>query len=528
MTPIKAEKPIRPQHALVGIVAVSLAAILSSLTSGMLSVGLEDLRGAWHLGIDDAAYVPTAFNAAQMFMGPISIMLAARFGHRRVLVFAGGVFALTMLFLPLLPHIVPILTLLVVAGLAAGTFYPLCLSFITRNLPLSLVTYGIAAYNFDLLGTNHIVQSLESFYIDNLSWQWLFWNQALVAFPFLVCVYFGITHTPQHELLPKFSYRGIMYMACSLTLFYIALDQGERLDWFNNGLINGLFIGGAFLLIAAFVRRSYKPNPHLDFSYLRGRNLLLLAVLLVTFRTMLLRISLIIPTFLQTVHQYRSTELGNFFMLSMGPFLIAMPLCAYLLKKYDLRLMLMIGFAILALCNFYDAHSLVTWIGIDFVPAQMCGAIGICMVAMGTMSGIVFEGRMTGAYRNRAGAYCQGAFFQAVRLFGIASAVSALRRYLLVREHFWQTQLASGSAWFDDLEQRVQHLGTAVMPQAASVGNAASIALGLTVKNLKQQALTLACNDCFMTLAWVCVVSLLAVAMMTKVPLPEKLPAADA
>ncbi|MBN8900998.1 MAG: MFS transporter, partial [Rhodospirillales bacterium] len=187
MTPIKAEKPIRPQHALVGIVAVSLAAILSSLTSGMLSVGLEDLRGAWHLGIDDAAYVPTAFNAAQMFMGPISIMLAARFGHRRVLVFAGGVFALTMLLLPLLPHIVPILTLLVVAGLAAGTFYPLCLSFITRNLPLSLVTYGIAAYNFDLLGTNHIVQSLESFYIDNLSWQWLFWNQALVAFPFLVC-----------------------------------------------------------------------------------------------------------------------------------------------------------------------------------------------------------------------------------------------------------------------------------------------------------------------------------------------------
>jgi MFS transporter, DHA2 family, multidrug resistance protein len=517
-----------PRHAIIGIAAVCLAAANSSLGAGLISAGLEDLRGVWGLGIDDAAYFPTAFNAAQMFMGPLSVMLAARYGHRTILLIAACVYTLTSLFIPLVPPTVPIIILLVIGGLASGTFYPLCLSFISRNLPVTLVTYGVAAYSLDLLGTNHVDYAMEGFFMNHMGWQWIFWNQGVLCIPMLLLIYYGIPPTPKEALVPKFNYVGIIYMSLSLSLFFIALDQGERLDWYNNGLVNGLLIAGTLLFIMTFVRRRVLPNPYLDFSYLKTRNLLILGFLFVTFRTNLLRVGLIVPQFLERLHQYRPEDTGNLLILSFIPFLIALPIVATLLKRMPVRVILGSGFLILALINFHDSHALSTWIGADFVTTQLIGSIAICMVAMATVSGVIFEGRMTGAYRVRAGAYTQGAFFQCIRLFGAESTVSGLRRFILYRAHFWQTKLTSGLPTFGQFDNRVSYLSTNLAPQASGIPDAHNIATGLTNQNLQNEAFTLATDDSFMMLAWVCAVSLLGVALLKRVPLPHELPAADA
>lgn len=311
-------------------------------------------------------------------------------------------------------------------------------------------------------------------------------------------------------------------------MLYIALDQGERLDWYHNGLVNGLLIAGTLLLVAAIVRRRLLPIRQLDFSYIKTRNVLILAFLLITFRTMLLRVGLLIPQFLERLHQYRPSETGQLFMLSLPPFLLAMPLIAYFGNKVRVRILLMLGFFILALCNFYDAHALCTWINADLATAQLCGAVGICLVAMGTMSGIVFEGRLSGAYRNRAGAYCQGAFFQAVRLFGSQSTTSAMRRFILFREHFWQTKLVSGVQNYGHFDETMQTVATAVVSQVAGPAGATAVATGLIAVRVQSQAFTLAIDDSFMLLGCVSVISLFAVMMMKRIPLPHQLPAADA
>ena len=147
---------------------------------------------------------------------------------------------------------------------------------------------------------------------------------------------------------------------------------------------------------------------------------------------------------------------------------------------------------------------------------------------MGTVSGIVFEGRLTGAYKNRAGAYCQGAFFQVVRLFGTEASTSGLRRYIQVREHFWQTKLVAGLSATWPLGDRVTHLGTALASQAAGPMQRPEIALGLVAHSVRDQAFTLAIDDSFMVLALFSVVGLIAVSMMTPIPLPHQLPDADA
>jgi len=456
----------------------------------------------------------------------LPIILAARFGHRRVLLHAGVIYSLSSLLLPLAPRVALTLILLVIGGLSSGTFYPLCLSFIARNLPVRLLPFGIAAYSMDLLGGAHVVQALEGFYMDHFSWHWLFWNQAILTLPMIFCVYVGIPATPKDQLVPKCGYSGVVFVCAALTMLYIALDQGERLDWYNNGLINGLLLAGTLLFVAGVIKRRVDPYPFLDFGYLKGRNIMILALLLVAVRVLLLRSATIIPLFLEALHQYRPPETGHLLLLSLIPYLIGLPLVAHMMRWLHVRWVLFIGFSVVALVSFYDAHTLSTWIGNDFITQQMIGSVAICMALVGTMAGIVFEGLLTGAYRNRAGAYAQGAFFQVARLFGSVAGASALRRFILVREHFWQTKLVAGLAAAWPFGERVAYLGVALSPQAAGPLQRPEIATGLLAKSVAEQSLTLAIDDSFMLLAWISVVSLVAVGLMTPIPLPHRLPGA--
>ena len=69
----------------IGTLGVFLGAGIASLSARLVSVGLADLRGALGFGVDEAAWIPTAYDMALMFMGPFSVYLGGLLGVRRVL-----------------------------------------------------------------------------------------------------------------------------------------------------------------------------------------------------------------------------------------------------------------------------------------------------------------------------------------------------------------------------------------------------------------------------------------------------------
>ncbi len=190
--------PLITTHPLLGVFGVLLGASVATCTGRLISVGLPDLSGYLHLGFDEASWLNTAFNASLMFIGPFSVYLGGLLGARRVLLACACAFTVICLFLPFAPNLPVLLVLLVLAGLTAGTFYPLTLSFILRNLPMRYVLLGIAMYAMDIVFTTNVATSLEAWYIDHLSWRWIFWNSAVLTPVMMVLVYFGIpgSHSP--------------------------------------------------------------------------------------------------------------------------------------------------------------------------------------------------------------------------------------------------------------------------------------------------------------------------------------------
>src|SRR5580693_9777852 len=127
--------PTLTTHPLLGIAGVLLGAMIATCTGRLMSVGLADIRGALHLGVDEASWVNTSFNASMMFIGPFSVYLGGLLGPRRVLLCCAGIFTSASVVLPFCHSLGALIVLLIVAGLSAGTFYPLTLSFVLRGLP---------------------------------------------------------------------------------------------------------------------------------------------------------------------------------------------------------------------------------------------------------------------------------------------------------------------------------------------------------------------------------------------------------
>jgi MFS transporter, DHA2 family, multidrug resistance protein len=79
---------------------------------------------------------------------------------------------------------------------------------------------------------SNFASAIEAWYVEHLSWNWIFWNAALFTPLMMFCVYFGI---PQRNLSTalKPSWQGFVFLSLGLSLLYGAMDQGERLDCFT-------------------------------------------------------------------------------------------------------------------------------------------------------------------------------------------------------------------------------------------------------------------------------------------------------
>src|ERR1700733_8984078 len=145
--PMVAALPSDLSHSpLLGILGVVMGAGIVTLAGRLLSLGLADLKGNVGLGVDEGAWIGSAFNVALMFIGPLTVYFGAMLGTRPVLLVCAGVFTLVSLYLTFVHSYCLLMVLLAIAGLTAGTFYPLTLSFALRNVPLRYLAITLAMY----------------------------------------------------------------------------------------------------------------------------------------------------------------------------------------------------------------------------------------------------------------------------------------------------------------------------------------------------------------------------------------------
>jgi DHA2 family multidrug resistance protein len=252
-----------------GLVAVLMGTFISTLNGRLSTYGLADIRGAVSAGFDEGAWITTAQTVAQMFITPAAIWMGAAYGPRRVLIGASISFAVISLLTPYSASLPMLLTLQFLGGLASGFFIPLTLSFILLNTPPKFWAFGIAVYALNLELSLNISASLEGWYVEHHTWRWIFWQNVPLALIMSLCLHRGIASKPITTRPPSDIF-GLVAGGAGLALIYAALDQGNRLDWLNSGLIWGLMSAGGLLIVAFLIHEARSDHPLVNLKVVFG------------------------------------------------------------------------------------------------------------------------------------------------------------------------------------------------------------------------------------------------------------------
>jgi DHA2 family multidrug resistance protein len=507
-TPSQSGGPQLTTNPYIGILGVFLGAGTATLNSRLVSVGLPDLRGAAGFGFDEASWIPTALNMAMMFSGVFVCFLSVLFGPRRILLPAAAIFTIASLLLPFAPNYWAMLALVVIAGLVSGTFYSLTMTFVLTALPKRLIIFGIAAYAADIVFVSNIASALEGWYVEHLSWHWIFWNAALLAPLMMLCVYFGIPQRPLADARP--SWRGFAYFSVGLSLLYGALDQGERLYWLNSGVIVAMFAAGIFLVAAACVRRMLQPNPTLDLSFLNRRNIIIFALSIFVFKFEHLATIVLVPGFLGNVQQYRPLEIGHALAWVAVPMFAVVWLVAVTIIYANSRLILAVGLTIAAVGCWICAHVDSSWAGNSFEIVELLLAAGFAATYVGLVGNIVLEGLEAGALKSASNAATFSGLMHFVRIFGGQVGVAVMTRFITVREEFHSNLLGlhvQAGSWLTD--ERLRMLSAGLLPGSTGPEEAQYRAVGILSQQVRAQAYTLATSDGFVLIGWMVVAYLL-------------------
>lgn len=499
-------------HPLFAVGAVLLGALLSSVDARIFTLGLPDLRGGLALSFDEGAWLSTVGTASQIFIAPAVAWLATVFGLRRVLGIPALIYAAISVLIPFVRNYDALLILHIIHGLLLGTFVPATLLIIFRNLPMKWWLPAIAIYAIRVGFTLNAGVSLAGFYVEHLGWQWIYWQDAIIAPLLALFVYLGTPREPINTfVLREADWGGMLLFGAGIAMIYAGLDQGNRLDWFASGLIIALLGGGALLVVCFFINEAIVSRPwaHAEVLFSRNIGLALLAILLYSITN--LSNSSLAPNFLGTIAQLKPAQSGMLFLLyGVAPMVVLLPLSIYLVRRYEAGWILIAGLAAFAAAALLGTSLTATWSISDFVPMVLLQSLGQSF----TLLPIIIIA-LSNSDPARATSFA--AYIQVMRLGGAEIGVALMTTWLRVREQIHSNLLGlhvtSGDA---DLAGLLAKLNAVFAPHGEGAAPARS--LGTLSSMVQRQANTLAYIDGFWLTFWFAIAAIVCVSMIGRAP----------
>jgi DHA2 family multidrug resistance protein len=503
----------RSDYPAIGVLAVMLGAFISSLNTRITTFGLADIRGGLGLGFDEGSWITTAFGAAQMVVTPAAAWMSTVLGTRRVLLWTGMVFTIGSLLPPLIHDYTTLITLQTVRGLAVGAFIPAALGFVLRSLAPRWWIWGIAAYAFRFVFSQNIAGALEGWYSESGHWQWIFWQNAVFTTVMLACVAIAMPRRPiDSELWPRTDWPGIVYAGIGFGLIYAGLDQGNRLDWLNSGMVCGFLLGGSLLVVAFFVHEMRTPFPLVHLPVAARRYVALPALLIGLYGFGSTATGYVLPDYLTRIQGLRDLQIGDVLNWIALPQFALVPLVAWVIGRVDARFVLVLGFATISLGSWMDTGLTHDWAGGDFLPSQCIEAVGLAFAITGLVTYAI-------AHITPPQAAAIAATIQISRLLGAEIGTAVIQTFVRVREQVYSNLIGlhviSGAA---GTEGAATQLAGPYASRAVGAGDPTAQGLGRLASLVQREAYVLAYIDAFWLIAWVSVVGILVVLFLRRPP----------
>jgi MFS transporter, DHA2 family, multidrug resistance protein len=233
------------------------------------------------------------------------------------------------------------------------------------------------------------------------------------------------------------------------------------------------------------------------------------------FRFVMLTPVVLIPGFLGNIQRYRPLQTGHALAWVALPQFLVVWAVAWIIIQTNSRVIFAMGLTIVAGACWAAAKVDPSWAGNSFEAIELVLAAGLACAYVGMVGSIVLEALEAGALNNAADVCTFSGVMHFVRIFGGGVGVSAMTRFLTVREQFHSNLLGlhvQAGQWLSDT--RLHMLTAGLLPRSAGLDGAQARATAILDQQIRAQAYTMAIEDGFVLMCWVAIAFLLVMIFM--------------
>ncbi|WP_018900486.1 MDR family MFS transporter [Rhizobium sp. 2MFCol3.1] len=494
------------------VVGSTLGAFMAVLNIQIVNASLADIQGAIGAGKDDGGWISTSYLIAEIVVIPLSGWLARVFSVRNYLLVNAVLFLLFSMACAFAVNLQQMIVLRAIQGFSGGVLIPMAFTIIITLLPKPKQPIGLALFALSATFAPAIGPTIGGYLTENYGWEFIFYVNLVPGSIMIAMLWASLDRAPMNlGLLAKGDWPGIVTMSVGLAALQTVLEEGNKDDWFGSDFIVRLSAIAAVSLTLFLIIELRTAHPLLNLRLLLRRNFGFGIVANFLLGIALYGSAFVLPIYLSRIQGYNSEQIGLVLAWTGIPQLLLIPLVPRLMKRFDLRLLIVFGFALFAASNFMNVHMTGDYGSDQLFWPNVVRAIGQAMVFT-PLSAIA----TAGIEQENAGS--ASALFNMMRNLGGAVGIASLQTFISKREQFHSNILTNSVSVFEEATRlRVARLTNYFMSHGVSdQATATHKALVAMAGSVRKQANIMAFSDTFFLLGAALVVALLATLLLKK------------
>jgi DHA2 family multidrug resistance protein len=496
----------------VAVIGSTLGAFMAVLNIQIVNASLADIQGAIGAGIDDGGWISTAYLVAEIVVIPLTGWLSRVYSIRIYLLANAILFLAFSVACAFAHNLQEMIVLRAFQGFCGGVLIPVAFTITITLLPKAKQPIGFALFALSATFAPAIGPTIGGYLTENWGWQYIFYVNLVPGALMVAMLWGSLERTPmQLSLLRQGDWAGITTMAIGLGALQTVLEEGNKDDWFGSPFIVRLSLIAAVSLSLFLWIELRSERPLLNLKLLARWNFGFAVLASFLLGIALYGAVFILPVYLARIQGYNAEQIGMVLAWTGLPQLVLIPLVPRLMQRFDLRMIVAIGFALFAASNFMNIEMTATYASDQLFWPNIVRAFGQALV-MVPLSAIA----TAGIEQENAGS--ASALFNMIRNLGGAAGIAMLQTFLTKREQFHSNVLVQSVLLFEQSTRaRIDRLTGYFLVHGISDRAAATHqAIVAIARVVQKQAYIMAFSDTFYLLGAALVAALGASLMLRK------------
>src|SRR6202035_3689665 len=216
-------------------------------------------------------------------------------------------------------------------------------------LPKAKQPVGLALFALSATFAPAIGPTIGGYLTENWGWQYIFYVNLVPGALMIGMLWFSLDAKPMKlSLLRQGDWPGVITMAIGLSALQTVLEEGNKDDWFGSSFIVRFAVIAAIALPLFVLIELTAKKPLLNLRLLFRRNFGFGIVANFLLGVALYGSVFVLPVYLSRIQGYNAEQIGMVLAWTGLPQLVLIPLVPRLMKRFDPRLVIGVGFGLFA------------------------------------------------------------------------------------------------------------------------------------------------------------------------------------